>query len=420
MRNIIYGQDGESVNQLQRDCITIEKGDTKYIKDERREVYDFVGFILNDKNILSIFPKHYFLESEISDFNLKKLDKEADIKLLFEVILKYINAEKTSTNASKYIGNNIDYVSDYPFAAFFGIYNYYRRYGIYQENEINIKPGTYGKVSWKDTIQKSQKLISGGNIIFSPLYVKNKNKQHVFLSDCMAFIIDYTIEKFPYFLSFPRTKHKKSKFDYLANLDFVIKQLYAIKPLLFKDIHRELIDNIINFFEEYSKSSNGGAIHIKINYFNKIWERMVEKYLNDFFVGVDEVNDKLLFDKRITKSLVTFNRKTFCIDDSPHKYKIEPDHYGVSDNIQYIFDSKYYYNVSNLNYKQFSYNELLSPIIGCGSKTYSALILPGNESKSSLHLSLNSAFVGGKTSCTKIIEQYLDIKEIMINYVRSY
>ena len=53
-----------------------------------------------------------------------------------------------------------------------------------------------------------------------------------------------------------------------------------------------------------------------------------------------------------------------------------------------------------------------------GIKTYSALLLPGNK-VSGLHLDLKKEFGGLKGGPHQIIEQYLDIKKVMMHYVES-
>ncbi len=63
---ILYGQDSENVIQDPTVKISLHPGDTRFIKKEKRTVYDFVGFVIHDKETLAVFPKHYFSESELS------------------------------------------------------------------------------------------------------------------------------------------------------------------------------------------------------------------------------------------------------------------------------------------------------------------------------------------------------------------
>ncbi len=117
---------------------------------------------------------------------------------------------------------------------------------------------------------------------------------------------------------------------------------------------------------------------------------MIKKYLNDYFAGVDAENGEILFDENQETSAVRFAESTFSIDDSHNSFKIRPDQYDKEEGKQYIFDSKYYYELSETNYKQFTYDVLLQ-VLNSEYETYNVLILPG-ESHSSSHLLLKPEF----------------------------
>lgn len=414
-----YGQDYYSVNNINLSLFNFKKGDIKFVKSDNKDVFDFVGFILDEDNLLSVFPKHFYSHLELGKLNQDKKINLEDIKLLFDVFIKYTKEVSTTAKATKYIGPKAEFVSDYPFASFFEIYKHFRQFGIYRENNIEVKPNANGSISWKKTIQKSQIIASNGNLIFSPLFRKKKRYQNVFLSECMVFVIDHTINSFPYFIHLPQTGYKIGSFDFIKHREYTLKQLRQISSTTFKDNHKKLIAHLIDFFEQYKTSPKGGDIHIKINYFNKIWEHMVSRYLNKYFKSIDEVSDTIRFDKSLVTSHLNFESKEFLIDDSPHLFKIRLDHHAIQDDSIFIFDSKYYYNVSDLNYKQFSYNELLRGGISKDTKLYSALILPHNFTHSNLHFSLPAAYLGDRKTGTKIIEQYLNIKEVMQSYISN-
>lgn len=415
--HIQVGQDNFDTANLELSTFTFGKGDIKYIKSEKKEVFDFVGFILNDNKILSIFPKHFYNEKDLNSLNETGNKNTYDIKLLFDVIIKYMREKKSNAQTDRYFGSEPEFISDYPFASFFEVYKYFQQYGIYYEDVMEVKPNINGKIAWKQTIQKSNIIVSGGNLLFSPLYKKRKRKYNVFLSECMAFVIDHTINSFPLFIKLPKTGYKQAAFDFLKYPEHIIKQLNIIKNRVFKDSHKWLVRNLITFFEQYRNSAQGGEIHLKINYFDMIWERMVEKYLNDYFEKIDKKSDMLIFNKNILKSSIVFKSKEFTVDTSPHKFKIRLDHYASTDNAIYIFDSKYYYKVTEMNYKQFAYNELFRGSAHKDVEIYSSLILPYHYSKSDLHFSFSPQFLGEKSTGTKITEHYLKVKEVMNNYI---
>ncbi len=413
---ILYGQDGESFAPSLERRFDFSEGDIKYLKKDRKKVFDFVGFITSNNETLAVFPKHYFPQYQEITSNNHCFPGSYDANLLFKVISTYMQENLNRRNqADKYFGDQKEYDSDYPFSSFFEIYDYYRKYGLYYEDEVVVSPGQHGKISWKDTIRKSNILISNGNIVFSPIYSKSKNQKTHFISECMAFVINHTIKTFPFFLHMQCVSGYVSNFDFIANSTYVLKQLYRCRNIVFKDIHQKLVSSLITFFEELKQKKHGGNVYVKISFFDRIWERMVEKYLNHYFAGVDPVSGEIIFDTSQETSPVRFVDKTFVVDDSPNAFKIRPDHYGLQGGKQYIFDSKYYYEVSELNYKQFAYDVLLQ-FSNRNCETYNVLILPGIQHVS-LHFDAKPEFRSAALQNHRIIEQYVDVKTIMEHYV---
>ena len=415
MLQIVLGQDGDVIEgEIKK--FNLSDGDKRYSKKLKNYVLDFVGFIIEKEKILAVFPKKFFNDGEVlKSKNSKEI--EEDIKLLFKVISKYNRDSQSKSIAYKYIGYEDNFESDYPFESFFKIYDYYKKYGIYKEEEIILLKDISCKISWKDTIQKSNAFASNGNLIFLPLYSKKKSNRDVFISECMTFVINYTIKNFSYFIQLPPVNEKKYKIDFLANKTYILRQLYQYRSTIFKDHQKELVNSLIKFFEIYDKKSNGGAIHFKINYFELIWESLVNKYLNDCFVEVDKENNKLIFDIKKNIHIKKFQNKKFNIDKSKHSFSIRPDHYYNDENTIYVFDSKYYNNITDLNYKQFSYTILLgNSEIGRNKNLYSALLLPG-KSENGLHLKLDLPYCQLNQGCNYIIEQFLNVKLLMKNYL---
>lgn len=391
----------------------------EYSDQLRCDVFNVVGFVFCDKKTLVIFPKHYMEQEELDLLNTTNEESIEDIKLLYGVIKKYCDKENTSATARRYIGPYDEdmYESDYPFAPFYDVYEYYQKYGLYREKETNIKANSLGKISWKHTMQKSQKIMGENNLIFAPLYVNKKNYRHVFLTECMAFVIDYTIERFSDFVVLKQTGMKKSKFDYLNNVDYVLQQLNKAKNEVFKDVNKKLVQSLIEFFVQYREKAYGGKIHIKIRHFNIIWQKMLGYYLNRHFIGMSTNGEQTLFDGNITESTIRFEDVIYNdIDDSPHGFSIDIDHVAITNNELYIFDSKYYANANDFNYKQFAYNELLRYYINDIVAINNVLLLPG-RSGSGIHFSMSPKYQGPRTIGNKIIEQYLEPRDVMRDYV---
>ncbi|MDI9256520.1 LlaJI family restriction endonuclease [Flavobacterium sedimenticola] len=418
MQDIFLGQDGTFIFESTKKEFELVQGlDTRFKnKDINSEVYDFVGLVCKKDKTLVVFPKHYYSNNLLKENEKDNNSSEQDVHLLFDVIQKYIFNRKST--ATKFAGEKLDFESDYPFASFFSVYNYFKQFGIYNERITKTKVGYKGKISWKDTIRKSHKIYSNGNLIHLPLYIKENKSKQVFISDCMAFVIDYTLERFPFLFQLAKTNHKKTTFDFLENIDFVIRKLQEYKNQVFKDINKRLISDLINYFTEIEGHKKGGDIHVKIKYFNLVWEEMIGHYLNNHFSHIDNDNN-LYFETENINSKVRFSKKTFQVDKSINNFTIEPDHYFIDDDLQYIFDAKYYDVLDHLNYKQYSYHEMLKSNKD-ENKTISALIIPSdNENTSEIHFSLADSYVKEGTSSTTIISQKLKTKDVMISYLNS-
>lgn len=413
-----YGQDGIIVDDELIEIFGLGTKEIKYSDKIGKNVFDMVGFVFRNNKTLVVFPKNYYDSSYINLLNKSHQELSQDIRLLFGVIKKYCETENTSASAGSYMGANAGYDSDYPFKPFYEVYEYYQKYGLYKEKETKIVEGTSWKIDWKSTISKANKIISGGNLIFSPLYVSKKNYNAVFITECMAFIIDHTIENYHDFLCMKKTG-SKSKFDFLNNIDYVLMQLKISENTVFKDVNKKLVRSMIEFFEEHRGKARGGYTHVKIRYFDMIWEKMVASFINKHFVGIDSSTGAALFDVFLQTSMISFEDKTYNdIDDSWHHFSIHIDHLAYVYDKLYILDSKYYTSVNNLNYKQLAYNEILRYHYPGIVEINNILLLPGIEHVDN-HFSYSAGYIGSRTIGTKIVEQFLSPKNIMEDYLRQ-
>lgn len=394
----------------------LDEKELRWSDDLGASVFKTVGFVFKENNILVIFPKHYYSAADLVRFNSSRRELSYDIRLLYSVIKKY-SEEAGGRTARTYMGAWDGYDADYPFRPFYEVYNYFQRYGLYKEQREEAVPGSSGKVMWKTTLERAQKIVSGGNLVFAPLYVRKKNSDSVFITECMAFIIDHTIDQFHSFLSLKKTGRPRDRFDYFEHAEFVISQLNQKKNAVFKDVHKRLLQSMIDFFEQYKYGAKGGKLHVHIRYFDMVWQEMVGRYLNRHFVRMDAAGERAVFDAAQQAGPVRFQPKTYNdIDDSSHHFSINIDHAAYQDDVLYIFDSKYYVEVTGLNYKQFSYHEILRCHYPEAVAVHNMLLLPGREG-GRLHFSLAAEYRGGRTDGSKIIEQYLEPKNVMESYV---
>lgn len=385
----------------------------------------FTGFIIGEKSILISFPKHYFDEEKLIELNHSKSDIDLmhHMNLLFNTISKALL--KKSERA---IGIKEDINAQYPFTSFFNIYNYYQSYGLYINEVDRYKFNYSGKINWKKTIERSPIVINERNLLYLPLIVEEKAAEHVFITKCMAYAIDSTIEKFKVFLKLEKTNFELSGVSF-DNPRLIVNQLREIGHNMFKDIDKNLIKDLIDFYQKISMSSH--QVQIKMHTFNLLWEDMVEEYLNKYFSHIDHTDGEiqLVFTANINEKKYNFKKEIFYPDIRKEKgYRIEPDHFSNYQGDLYLFDSKYYNEVKGLDYKQVSYYYLLfnrKEHLNT-ERIYSALILPTEKSSTKVaskeHFIFNESFsiknakADETSSGFVIFECYLDIQDVMSKY----
>lgn len=409
-----------------QDGVTISKEFENKYKDifsfadfrhkENDIVTDFVGFVTHNNDVFVSFPKHFYSEIELSQIN-ENTDIKADIKLLFNCIRKAI-LKKNLTS----IGINDDLNKDYPMRAFFQIYDYYQKYGLYYDEIKTQKLGGTGKVNWNKTIKRSPVIISNGNIIFNPLITNSNQKNAVFISECMAFAINSTIEKFSFILNYSKVDFDIGNIGW-DNKELIINKLRSVLSGTFKDYQRKLIMSLIEFFEH--RKSGNKTIRMTINSFNLIWEQILENYLNCYFTGISE-DGFLEFSETKNRESRKFTKGSEVTDLSENKYKVEPDYYYFGSDYKLILDAKYYDEVKGLNYKQAAYYFLLKDHRQFEDhilfwKTYNLLLLPTSKNQNCLenrkkHYLQNPNYNNNERNF-QISEQYFNIRFLMIYFI---
>lgn len=367
-------QDGTEVNKSIKDKFnkSLSNDDTR----DNDKKWNFVGFIMQKNEMLVSFPKHYFSQEELSEINYK-LDEsniyvksfEKKVKLLFKTIQK---GNKKIENKNKRLGHLKENQEEctpnigYPFKAYFGVYDYFKRFGLYHDENIVKKFGYKGNIHWKDTIRKSNTIFSEDNVIFMPLVIKERLIDEVFITHSMAYVIDSTLEKFRAILDGKRTGYKVNPNEFKSE-KAVIARLRKIKEKTFKDVYKKLIDNLIDFFENVETGTKKQCV--KIYNFNSIWEDIIETYLEEHFekiIPLDGISDLekdikhygiVKFTKEKCKN--QFRKTIFKIDSrSGVDRTLEPDHYWFDEEnkTRYIFDSKYKDKMDTYDEKQLQYH----------------------------------------------------------------
>lgn len=377
-------------------------------------VFDFVGIAIDrDGDMLVVLPKH--CRRNIGD-------ERADARLLFRTMMR-LNQKNVALAASGPDDmNTLD--SDYPFAAFHKVYEYFRAYGLYHEDVPRTLPLPPGRANWKQTIAKSTFYMTNGHIFPFPLFYDHSTRDQTFLTECMAYAIDSTIEKFGILLEgFPPTGAGPGNRDIFADSTSVIRRLDSLQRSTFRDSTSRLIASLIDF---YSQVDNAGGAFLRYSSFNYCWEVLVDSYLRRHLECFDEEHRMILTDDPGDIPFETQKKMPGFNGENQSQF-LQLDHYAYDPgrDAQYIIDEKYYKTMSELNYKQFAYTVLLKdhPVEGTGhapGKTYSTMILPSEDRRQEVHYMPYPEFspvFNGSESKMKIMEEYLDTRKVMEDFL---
>ncbi|UJS27809.1 hypothetical protein L2Z53_00165 [Macrococcoides canis] len=388
--------------------VTLVGNDVKYIQDDDIDEYDFVeeykgkgiinfvGIIYENGDLFVSFPK-----------NFNVVDEKNDVRLLFEVLKKYQKIKNKNTILVE--SNNYEIQSSYPFQAFDNIYSYFKKYGLIVKTTKKINNNNVGKINWKTTIQKTNFYLIDDNINIYPFYYNSNNYIPNFLNECMIFCIDYTVNKFNFLINREATGMNYGNYNFLINKQETLRKLKEIRLNTFKDNERYLIDNLILFFTKFDAK---GSFKLKHFYFHNVWEKMIEIYLNRYFIGM---KGNILNFSEYPIDNNFFKKKVFYPNKSNSLHNIQPDYYYKTEKFQLIFDAKYKRRLSSIDYKQIMYHILLEEHNmpeNLEYKTYSALILPNNVDWQSVHFEMSEIF--SKKHDDLIVSQvYMDISKVM-------
>lgn len=154
----------------------------------------------------------------------------------------------------------------------------------------------------------------------------------------------------------------------------ILNFLYQFRNTIYKDIDKELLNDIIVFLDKLNAESRDKQHAVKDYSFSSVWEKAVEKYLNDYFVGMKD--GKLEYNEEKNAGKKRFGKQVNRgYNKARPEWSMQPDHYYKDGNTLYIFDSKYYNDVTDLNHKQFVYHVLYGRKV---KVTYDALIIPSS------------------------------------------
>lgn len=388
------------------------------IKNNKGKI-NFVGIVMKNKEILFSFPKFFSIPKKESEI----LNSINNILMLLEI------TQSTVGSFDKGIKEN------FPLKAYLEIVFYFKRRGIYVKEVIGNSKGYKGQISWKKTIERSNKIISKSGIIFTPFIIKGKNEKKVFISRCMEFILSDVNENYKKIIThtFPYNSNKCIDKEVLG-FDKTIGKLKKIKAYSFKDTEKELINNLIEYFRW--KSTSKKNIHMITFNFERYWQSMIELYLNHNFKEYDSSRELIIWEDDCNKgwNFKTSSKKYFESDSMRVQLESkEPDrkhHYYIFDHVSKVIDkqivlldSKYYKQTNGIEYKQLVYNYVLKEEMKnyMNKKNFideidiiNGLILPTNKKYySSIHIDRSDL------DGIKIVKHYVNLNQV-IDFIIRY
>lgn len=395
-----YQMDSEDIDIIKR--LKLEKYFT--IKNDKW-IPDFVGFILTEEEMIISFPKHYSSKS----YKIK----DEDISLISKLMVETRNISGLNNEAEEY--------DNFPLSSYLYICNYYKKHGLYVESR-NKKENNYkGRIDWRNTIRRSNKLISDGNLIFLPFVIEKNISLEVFITECMIYSLEEGFNRFGKFFNVGININKKSKHIKFKNKEIVIKQLNLLKADYFKDSELLLIDHLINYFRW--SNNNGDKTTLITKDFSTYWEKMIENYMNTKLKGIEK-SGELIFEEKTNN--YKFEKKSEYIESEKlrsqgesRSFRVEYDHLCIMlDGTAYLFDSKYFKEVKTLDYKQLAYYFILkSSDKYLNKKIVNGLILP-TEKKYNCRVHLDTRDTEGILKDVFILEHYINVKKVINCFVK--
>lgn len=399
MKQTIYLEDGKIIES---EFISEYKiPDDVIITNGVQHKVNFVGLIITKEYDIISVPKHFPLE-------------RCDEKNKFSIITTILKTIRKYSVGCNYLNKaNGDFYENLPYRAVKNIIEYYNKFGVYRNDIKKEVFSIRGRVKWNKTFNKSNKIISGGNIVFVPFVTSVKENEYNLISEAMQYVVDYTKANLSFIFNVKnhfQIEYHKQKFK---NLEKNINELQKMKSFVFKDIDISLIDSLIDFLKYISVSDSTYVMYNKN--FESIWEEMIEQYLNRRFVMFCE--SEFIFSET-KENGIKFKKVTKVIDDQigAGRKIIELDHIAFDKDKVYLFDSKYYSNIADLNYKQVSYHYFVSELYGVDNiNIINALVAPTEKDHCYSKCHINRIERDG----VYIHELYIPIFIVMNSYIDS-
>ena len=414
--NLIGFEDGSTISSSMVD----ERGLSDLTKRQgKKTTISFVGIVIDNLGVIVSLPKHFYPKAFWE--NQSRIEK--DIFLTETSDLFSILAKGSSTSGKGELTN-------FPIDSYFKIQDYYKKYGLFTKKAYNIASGYSGNISWKETFQKSQKIVQASSILYFPFQIKKNVNLNSFISECMEYALSKTYTDFYEYLDFVTPYRLKTNNQIFNNHKRCKAELIKIKKEYFKDTEKDLIDALISYFEWLTRREE--KIVIATRNFELYWEALVAVILDIEFNGVTS-NGQIIFGNN-QMGRFYFKPPLENIEDEKllklqgrKGFSIAFDHIRYDNNYIVLFDSKYTTDdsMNSFNYKQAFYyyylkskypnSTIINGLILPTSSNYRHSIHVDRESKSIYDVNRNviSEIDMHKIDGLKIIEHNLNLRNAL-------
>lgn len=368
----------------------------------------FVGVKADTDDAMIYFPIGYQLPED-------DIDLRVDVQNLFSILSVFMKEDKV-IEAQKF---EAPQTVDFPIHAYLKVITSFLRIGRYYiESDPEYKTSTKGNTSWPRTVREQRALVQkNGSLVFTNMTVRsvtpNADKQ---ITQIHRFCVYEAFEKLGW-LYVPFKPEPPGPHPTIRESIYILTKKLAASH---NDNEQELFRAMKNMLEYMDEKSSEKQYFFGTDYFDRVWERMIDKAFgvedkSQYFPrtrwlldhGADKVKNPLYPD-----SIMIFRDKYYVLDAKCYRY-------GWTGNAEHLPNS------ADIN-KQITYGEYIARTRGVpNDKLFNAFVMPYNMADNLFKLvstigNIGEAIGDWKTSMKnyeRIQGIVIDTRFLMFNYI---
>jgi len=368
----------------------------------------FVGVKADTDDAIIYFPIGYQLPEDDVDLRI-------DVQNLFGVLSVFMKEDKV-IEARKF---EAPQTVDFPIHAYLKVITSFLRTGRYYiESDPEYKTGTKGNTSWPRTVREQRALVQkNGSLVFTNMTVRsvtpNADKQ---ITQIHRFCVYEAFDKLGW-LYVPFKPEQPGPHPTMKESIYILTKKLAASH---NDNEQELFRAMKNMLEYMDEKNLDKQYFFGTDYFERIWERMIDKAFG--------IEDKALY----------FPRTRWLLDYGADKVKtpLYPDSIMIFRDKYYVLDAKCYRygwtgdadhlpNGADIN-KQITYGEYIERTRGVpNNELFNAFVMPYNMADNLFGLTspignIGEAIGDWKTNMKnyeRIQGIVIDTRFLMYNYI---